>query len=402
VALGPGRRQRAQLAARARAPRYSEAEYPDRIDAFQGIVHPDDWAGFRTALRAHLDRREPFSVEVRLRARDGTWRWFWDRGQAEWDADGRPVHMAGSLSDVTERKRAEAALAAREAQLRTLVEHLPAGAVFLFDEAQRYQVAAGEALRQSGFDPEAIVGRTPREVLPPEAAGAVAPFYEAALAGRPLQGDVRTGARVFDTRAAPVRDAAGRLVAGMLLSVDVTAQRAAADRLRLFEAAVAHLNDLVVITEAEPADEPGPRIVFVNAAFERRTGYAARGGHRPQPRLRQGAGDHPGGGPNRVARRWSRAAPRAASSCSTTRRPASLTGSRWTPLRSPTAAGRVTHFVSVQRDWTARRADEEAAAHGSSATRRSLCESSADCVMLLARDGGVPDVHPGGVRVARP
>ena len=49
---------------------------------------------------------------------------------------------------------------------------------------------------------------------------------------------------------------------------------------RIFEAALlrgalAKLNDVVLVTEAEPIDLPGPRIVYVNEAFERMTGFAA-------------------------------------------------------------------------------------------------------------------------------
>ncbi|GAB3257581.1 putative bifunctional diguanylate cyclase/phosphodiesterase [Chitinimonas naiadis] len=46
------------------------------------------------------------------------------------------------------------------------------------------------------------------------------------------------------------------------------------EELRLTGAAVAHLNDIVVITTAEPVEEPGPSIIFVNHAFEQRTGYS--------------------------------------------------------------------------------------------------------------------------------
>ncbi len=38
---------------------------------------------------------------------------------------------------------------------------------------------------------------------------------------------------------------------------------------------VSNLNDIVLIMEADPIDEPGPRIVFVNEAFERITGYTS-------------------------------------------------------------------------------------------------------------------------------
>lgn len=40
-----------------------------------------------------------------------------------------------------------------------------------------------------------------------------------------------------------------------------------------FKAIVEHAQDVIVVTEAEPLDEPGPRIVYVNPAFTRLTGY---------------------------------------------------------------------------------------------------------------------------------
>ncbi|MCS6762959.1 MAG: PAS domain S-box protein [Candidatus Protistobacter heckmanni] len=44
---------------------------------------------------------------------------------------------------------------------------------------------------------------------------------------------------------------------------------------RLLQAALAHLNDIIVITEAGHPDQGGLRIIYVNESFERRTGYAA-------------------------------------------------------------------------------------------------------------------------------
>jgi diguanylate cyclase (GGDEF)-like protein/PAS domain S-box-containing protein len=71
---------------------------------------------------------------------------------------------------------------------------------------------------------------------------------------------------------------------------DVTVTHKSQELLRLLESSIARLNDLVIITEAGPFSEPGPRIVFVNEAFERRTGYTPEEVIGRTPRLLQGPG----------------------------------------------------------------------------------------------------------------
>jgi PAS domain S-box-containing protein len=58
--------------------------------------------------------------------------------------------------------------------------------------------------------------------------------------------------------------------------------------LRLMESFAGHATDAVMITESEPIDEPGPRIVYVNPAFTRITGYSQEEVLGRSPRLLQG------------------------------------------------------------------------------------------------------------------
>ena len=72
------------------------------------LVHVGDVGRLRGAIDAHLDGRTPhLQSEHRMRHADGTWRWVMTRGLAIRGVDGRPTRMAGSLSDVTDRRIAQ-------------------------------------------------------------------------------------------------------------------------------------------------------------------------------------------------------------------------------------------------------------------------------------------------------
>src|ERR1035438_1975603 len=54
--------------------------------------------------------------------------------------------------------------------------------------------------------------------------------------------------------------------------------------------ALERLNDIVIVTEASPVEEPGPRILFVNPAFEKTTGYSSEEVVGRSPRFLVGPG----------------------------------------------------------------------------------------------------------------
>jgi diguanylate cyclase (GGDEF)-like protein/PAS domain S-box-containing protein len=72
------------------------------------LVHPADLACLRAAVDAHLEGRSPHvRAEHRMRHADGSWRWVLTRGLATRGDDGRPTRIAGSMSDVTDRRLAQ-------------------------------------------------------------------------------------------------------------------------------------------------------------------------------------------------------------------------------------------------------------------------------------------------------
>jgi diguanylate cyclase (GGDEF)-like protein/PAS domain S-box-containing protein len=71
-------------------------------------VHPDDLPGLKAVLDDHLQgRSDQVTYEARVRDDDGTYRWTLCRGMALRRADGKPYRVAGSLTDISERREAE-------------------------------------------------------------------------------------------------------------------------------------------------------------------------------------------------------------------------------------------------------------------------------------------------------
>jgi PAS domain S-box-containing protein len=90
-----------------------ESSY-DPADPFR-FVHPDDRQQLQRVTAAYFSgETQEFEAEYRLRHRDGSYRWELARGLAERDPSGRPRRVIGSIVDITEIKRAEAAM--REAK----------------------------------------------------------------------------------------------------------------------------------------------------------------------------------------------------------------------------------------------------------------------------------------------
>jgi len=80
------------------------------FEAVGKAMHPDDLEPFLDAVKAMVARRIPLDMDYRLIRPDGTVRTVHTLGEATYDQEGRPVSEAGTLQDVTERKRTEESL----------------------------------------------------------------------------------------------------------------------------------------------------------------------------------------------------------------------------------------------------------------------------------------------------
>jgi len=115
--------------------------------AWETLVHPDDTAGLRAQVRATLKGEVPsFEVEIRMRGRDGVWRWILNKGKVvSRAADGRALRATGTHLDITRLKATEEALRFSQEMFQLMFEESPMGLI-LCDVEGRF-VRANPAFR---------------------------------------------------------------------------------------------------------------------------------------------------------------------------------------------------------------------------------------------------------------
>ncbi len=127
---------------------YDEDELNNGFADFESLLHPDDHDRVLAHVNDYLAGKVPtYDMEFRFRHKDGSYRWILARGVVVRNAEGAPMRMAGSHTDITERRKAQEDMAERLEEINRLyraMSHegwknyretgdLPAG--FMFDQA---------------------------------------------------------------------------------------------------------------------------------------------------------------------------------------------------------------------------------------------------------------------------
>ena len=138
-------------------------------------------------------------------------------------------------SELTQRKQTEDQLRTSERLYRTLAQNFPNGGVALFDRELRYMIAEGVDLARIGLSKDALEGKTIWEAFSPEVSRLLEPVYRRALAGASTVEEVPLRGRVYLRHAVPIADEHGEIVAGMVMSQDITERKRSERGLRLLQ-----------------------------------------------------------------------------------------------------------------------------------------------------------------------
>lgn len=205
-------------------------------------IHPEDRPEVEASIARALEMGGEYECEYRVVLGDGSIRWVNARGFCERDADGRPTRFPGAVVDVTSRKIAEAALAARSAQLEALLDTAPVAVWFTHDPHVRHLIRNGYAARLmdlpegetasfSQYEKGALAHLALRQngvVAPPERLP-----LQRAMRGEDVRDeefelvfiDGRHPPKTLISSASPLRDDRGTIVGAVAVSIDITARK---------------------------------------------------------------------------------------------------------------------------------------------------------------------------------
>ncbi len=98
---------------------YRDDELPNIFPSFINNIHPDDLPGVQANLKKYLNgESDNYSIEFRMKHKDGHDVDILARGEAIRNDEGKPIRMAGSHTDITERKKAEEAVLKNNENMR--------------------------------------------------------------------------------------------------------------------------------------------------------------------------------------------------------------------------------------------------------------------------------------------
>ncbi len=313
-------------------------------------IHPDDRQYIFERWYAAAKNDLPFKEECRLQRPDGYTTWVLAQAAVERGANGRVTSYVGTITDITERKQADAALRESEEDLRALAENANDG--ILVNSGGRHVFANQRLADMLGYSIEQLQATGLKDLVHPEEYEKVVGRFQERMAGKVAPPSQYETVFVSQSGAAiPVEISATKTVwhgqpAGLVFIRDISVRKQSEAQMLKLSSVVEQTADLVMITDRDGV------IQYVNPAHEAITGYAREEAVGKKPNIVK-SGKHDN---EFYERLWSTISRGEVfrERFINRRKDGSLYHEEKTITPLKDGAGRVTHFVSTGKDITER------------------------------------------------
>jgi PAS domain S-box-containing protein len=314
-------------------------------------IHPDERLYVTGLMQSVLDTGVPQNCSFRLKHSKVHYIWLQSTFTNMLNEPGIEAIVC-NFADISEQKKTEFEFKKQSYQINEMLDTMTDGFISL-DEHLCYTYANKQVLKMVKMELRSLLGKYIWDVFP-DAVGS--PTYQAiqtALTEKIYVCNEDFYAPLQLWQENRVYPSAG----GVSVFIrDITKQKKEEHHSKLLESVITNTTDSVLITEAEPFDEPGPRILYVNEAFTKMTGYTAEEVVGLSPRILQGpkTDKEELARLSRSIRNWQ--------PCEVTLLNYKKSGEEfWINFTLTPVAdehGRYTHWISIERDVTTRKNEE--------------------------------------------
>ncbi|MDB5870467.1 MAG: sensor signal transduction histidine kinase [Polaromonas sp.] len=242
---------------------------PPGVEETLSFFAPEHQQPIRELFEKCIATGAGFDKELQIITGKGQRLWIRIVGEASRAPTGEIRWIQGVTQNIDRQKQAEAREQTLARRLATTLENI-SDAFFLVNDAWEFVFLNRQTEYLSKRSSAELLGKTLWEVFPEAIGTQIEVQYRKAV-------EKRVTVR-FETFFVPLdiwlEISAYPTDEGLAVYFrDITQKRIAAEHLELMQTAVAKLNEMVIITDADLTGEAGPRIVFVNDAFVHQTGY---------------------------------------------------------------------------------------------------------------------------------
>ena len=255
---------------------YDPQEIELTTESYTDSIHEEDRQNVLDAVRAHLEFREPYSVEFRRQTKQGKYLWLRSSGKATWNNDGIPTRMVGTTEDITERKHVEEELKAGKKRLQDILDSMFAFVgVYTIDgilvEANRAPLEA------AGLQSEDVLGKPFWETYwwsySEDVQNQLKDALHRTANGEAVRYDVPVRVAdgkliTIDVTFSPLYDENGHIVQLIGFAVDITEREQAEQELKLSAEIMENMAEGVCLLRASDGC-----LVFTNPRFDEIFGY---------------------------------------------------------------------------------------------------------------------------------